>query len=222
MGINSKGYRLVCTKYPAINLFDDVANAEDYEALYALQSLTNPRIQDQVGNVELIDPKQIPYQCTSGRSYAVAPFTHVNPNGGRFNDGLFGALYIADTERTAMLEVKHHQQVYFKNIEGLEFDRTVFRSLVVRHNSKPIHKVSESDTEILNPDSYRSSQSLARQLKKDGFQCVLYPSVRNGSAMCMALFTPKAVLDVTQASLIEMIWNGERIDDVSHISHIDA
>ncbi|PAX99219.1 hypothetical protein CKO50_22025 [Pseudoalteromonas sp. HM-SA03] len=222
MGIESQGYRLVCTKYPSIHLFDDVASAEDFEHLYTLQELTNPRLQDEVGNVELIDPNEIPYQCANGRSYAVAPFTHVNPNGGRFNDGLFGALYIADLERTAMLEVKYHQQRYYQNVEGLEFDRIVFRSLVVRHNAEPIHTVKEGETDILDPDKYTASQALACQLKKDGYQGVLYPSVRNQGAECIALFTPKPVLDVMQTSLIEMIWDGESIADVNHVTHIES
>jgi RES domain-containing protein len=224
MGLNNtgamRGHRLVCTKYPAINLFDDVASADEFELLYELQALTNPRLKDEVGDIQLIHPSDVPYACERNRSYAVAPFTHINPMGGRFNDGLFGALYIASDEYTAAAEVKHHQQAYYSNVEGLEFERIVFRSLIVTHEAAPIHVVTKDDKDILDSVNYSHSQQLARTLKKKGFQAVKYPSVRNDNGVCMALFTPKPVLDVVQAHLIEMIWDGEKISDINHISHI--
>ena len=89
------GYRLINSKFPPISLFDDVANEEEFEALYALQELTNPGIQNEIGNLNLISLKEIPFGI-NGCSYASAPFTHVNPDGSRFSDGMFGVLYIAD------------------------------------------------------------------------------------------------------------------------------
>ncbi|MCP4475568.1 MAG: hypothetical protein GY821_13590 [Gammaproteobacteria bacterium] len=38
-------YRLIPSKFPPIALFEDVANPRDFEALYAVQRLTNPRIR---------------------------------------------------------------------------------------------------------------------------------------------------------------------------------
>lgn len=125
--IEYKGHRLINTKYPPIALFDDVASPEEFEMLYAIQALTNPRLRDEVGDICLIDPAEIPFNCLRGRSYAVAPFTHINPKGGRFNDGLFGALYVAYNAHTAALEVKFHQQQYWQNIEGLEYDSFLFQ-----------------------------------------------------------------------------------------------
>ena len=49
--LHQEAYRLVNGKYPPIHLFDDVADQADFEALYAVQALTNPRIQMQVGDV---------------------------------------------------------------------------------------------------------------------------------------------------------------------------
>ncbi|BBC42095.1 hypothetical protein PDPE_1-02936 [Photobacterium damselae subsp. piscicida] len=80
--IEYKGHRLINTKYPPIALFDDVASPEEFEMLYAIQALTNPRLRDEVGDICLIDPAEIPFNCLRGRSYAVAPFTHINPKGG--------------------------------------------------------------------------------------------------------------------------------------------
>lgn len=73
-----QAYRLVNSKFPPIHLFDDVADAEDFDALYQLQALTNPRLQNEVGRLELIAREEIPFGIP-GCSYATAPFTHVNP-----------------------------------------------------------------------------------------------------------------------------------------------
>ncbi|MGF1765604.1 hypothetical protein [Aliivibrio kagoshimensis] len=72
------GHCLINTKYPPIALFDDVASPEEFDMLYAIQSLTNPRILDEVGDISLLDHSDIPFHCERGRSYAVAPFTHIN------------------------------------------------------------------------------------------------------------------------------------------------
>ncbi|PSU66831.1 RES family NAD+ phosphorylase [Photobacterium phosphoreum] len=216
-----KGHRLINTKYPTINLFDDVASPEEFEMLYAIQAITNPRLRDEVGNISLIETSEIPFHCERGRSYAVAPFTHINPNGGRFNDGYFGALYIALSEETAALEVKYHQEKYWSNIEGLEYDRFVFRNLIVSYDLESCHEVTHKDSEILNANSYVASQQLARELKKDNYQAVKYPSVRSETGICWALFTPKPVYDVVQSNLLEMIWDGEKIAEVNKINHMN-
>ncbi|WP_413505624.1 RES family NAD+ phosphorylase [Photobacterium phosphoreum] len=216
-----KGHRLINTEYPTINLFDDVASPEEFEMLYAIQAITNPRLRDEVGNISLIETSEIPFHCERGRSYAVAPFTHINPNGGRFNDGYFGALYIALSEETAALEVKYHQEKYWSNIEGLEYDRFVFSNLIVSYDLESCHEVTHKDSEILNANSYVASQQLARELKKDNYQAVKYPSVRSETGICWALFTPKPVYDVVQSNLLEMIWDGEKIAEVNKINHMN-
>ncbi|MCD9554016.1 RES domain-containing protein [Photobacterium carnosum] len=216
-----KGHRLINTKYPTINLFDDVASPEELEMLYAIQAMTNPRLRDEVGNISLINTSEIPFHCERGRSYAVAPFTHINPNGGRFNDGYFGALYIALSEETAALEVKYHQEKYWSNIEGLEYDRFVFRNLIVSYDLESCYEVTHKDDDILNLNSYVASQQLARELKKNNCQAVKYPSVRSELGICWALFTPKPVHDVVQSNLLEMIWDGEKIAEVNKINYMN-
>ncbi|MGF1723559.1 RES family NAD+ phosphorylase [Photobacterium nomapromontoriensis] len=217
-----KGHRLINTKYPPIDLFDNVASPEEFEMLYAIQAMTNPRLRDEVGDITLIHSSEIPFHCERGRSYAMAPFTHINPNGGRFNDGYFGALYIASDDQTAALEVKHHQQKYWSNIEGLEYDRFLFRGLIVTHEPAPIHVVAPDNAVMLNPDCYAASQQLARHLKKEGYQAIQYPSVRSDSGICWALFTPKPVYDVVQTYLLEMIWDGEQITEVNKVKIMTA
>ncbi|MCE0493071.1 RES family NAD+ phosphorylase [Vibrio salinus] len=227
MGINNhpekrKGYRLINTRYPCIALFDDVATPEEFDILYAIQAITNPRLKEEIGDLSLLRHSEIPFQCQRGRSYAVAPFTHINPDGGRFNDCFFGALYIASNDQTAAAEVRYHQQKYWSKIEGLKYDRFLFRGLIVTHHSSPTYIVHSDNHDVLNPDSYAVSQHLARDLKKNGYQAIQYPSVRTDGGECWALLTPESVDDIVQTYLLEMIWDGEKIAEVNRVNNVET
>lgn len=202
------GYRLINSKFPPIHLFDDVASQDEFEALYALQERTNPRIQNQIGNLNLIDLKEIPFGI-EGCSYASAPFTHVNPDGSRFSDGMFGVLYIADTIDTAIKEVKYHQNKYWQNVPELNFERFVFRGLTCNFDEQgtlDALSCAENDPIYLS-DNYSSSQALGIDIVKNGHLGIRYRSVRHEGAICWGLTTPRHVTSIIQTSHYEMIWS---------------
>jgi len=87
-------YRLIPSKFPPIALFDDVADAEDFEDLFAVQAMTNPRLKEQVGNLDAIPGDDRVYGIP-GAGYVMAAFTHINPDGSRFSNGDFGIYYAA-------------------------------------------------------------------------------------------------------------------------------
>nr|WP_276322325.1 RES family NAD+ phosphorylase [Halomonas neptunia] len=210
------GYRLVNSKFPPIDLFDDVASAEEFAALHALQALTNPRLQNEVGNLALLPPERIPFGIR-GCSYVVAPFTHVNPQGSRFSDGSFGVLYLADTLETAIAEVKHHQQVYWQNVPELHYERFVFRGLKAIFDEGGLGDALALpiDHAIYAPDDYSVSRPFGDDVRRsmDGLR---YHSVRKLNANCWALMTPTNVADIIQTTHLEMIWNGA-ITQVNHL-----
>lgn len=216
-GDTLKCYRLVNSKYPPIQLFDDVANAEEFEILYQVQALTNPRLQNEIGMLDLIPRGEIPFGIT-GCAYATAPFTHVNPNGSRFSDGTFGVLYLADTMETALAEVRHHQEAYWSKVQGLSYERFVFRGLACRFDETgaldattlpPTHT-------IYAPDDYSVSRLLGRDVKKAKAPGLRYHSVRSPGNTCWALMTPRPVTSIIQASHYEMVWN-KQITSVSKL-----
>lgn len=120
------GFRLINSRFPPISLFDDVADEDEFDALYELQTLTNPRLQTELGNLNLIRKAEIPFGIP-GCSYATGPFTHVNPEGSRFSDGQYGVLYMGESIDTAIAEVAYHQSRYWQGVHGLDYDRLVFR-----------------------------------------------------------------------------------------------
>lgn len=213
-----EGYRLVNSKFPPIGLFDDVADLEEFEALYALQALTNPRLRTEAGDLGLIPWEEIPFGIR-GCSYATAPFTHVNPDGSRFSDGSFGVLYIAESLGVAIAEVKHHQQAYWQRVPALHYERFVFRGLKCMFSEQgcrdglavaPAHP-------IYAPDDYIASRALGMHLRKQRCPGLRYHSVRHPGAACWALLTPRYASEIIQTVHLEMIWNG-RITQVNKLS----
>lgn len=219
-GESLQAYRLVNSKFPPIALFDDVADAEDFEALYQIQALTNPRLQNEIGRLELIRRDQIPFGIP-GCSYATAPFTHVNPAGSRFSNGTFGVLYLADRMDTAIAEVRHHQERYWSNVPELNYERFVFRGLTASFNDSGMRDATAlplSDA-IYAPDDYAHSNQLGSELKREGCMGLRYYSVRSTGNICWALMTPRPVTSIIQSAHYEMIWSGQIIS-VSRITTI--
>ena len=203
------GYRLINSKYPPKSLFDDVADADEFETIYAYQSLSNPRLQNELGNLQLIPTSEIPFGIP-GCNMATEPFTHVNAEGTRFSDGRFGVLYIAETIETAVAEVHHHQNLYWLNVPGLEYDRFVFRGLCVQFTDsdcEDLTRLPASDS-IYDLNDYSAARARGWQLKQQKRQGVYYNSVRRPGNVCWGLFTPNEVASCVQTSAYQMVWNG--------------
>ncbi len=213
-------YRLVNSKFPPIDIFDDVADNEEFEALFRLQSKTNPRLLDEVGHIRLIDPERRPFGI-AGCNYALGPFTHINRSGSRFSRGEFGVLYAAETMDTALAETHYHQQRYFQTqVHGLKYDRIVMRGLKLKFSGSLINICSPRIEQYgwYDADDYSAAQTFGDLIKQADRDGVWYDSVRRPGADCYALFSPHLVKSVLQTQHYEFVWNGQRIDSVVQLS----
>jgi len=217
-GTSLQAYRLVNSKFPPIAMFDDVADADEFEVLYEIQALTNPRLKNELGQLELIPRSEIPFGIT-GCSYATAPFTHVNPAGSRFSDGSFGVLYLAESMETALAEVQHHQALYWSRVPDLHYERFVFRGLSCSFVDKAMQDATAIPTTdpIYDPEHYSHSQPFGKAIRQAGCPGLRYHSVRRPGGHCWALMTPRPVLSIIQTAHYEMVWN-RQITSVSQIS----
>jgi len=207
-------YRLVNTKFPPTTLFDDVADKEEFESIYALQALTNPRILNELGNLSLLPLDEIPFGI-KGANYATAPFTHVNPDGSRFSDGSFGILYLADTPETAIAETRYHQNNVLRNVEGLHYDTIDMRCLKVKFSAEPLDATGVNN--LYDPDDYTVSRIFGNKIKKSGADGIQYLSVRNLGAICWGLMSPRFVESVIQTQHFQFVFDGERISAIRQL-----
>lgn len=203
-----RAYRLVNSKFPPISLFDDVADEQEFEALHELQALTNPRVLAEAGDLRLVPREEIPFGIP-GCSYAVAPFTHVNPEGSRFSDGSFGILYLADSMDTAIAEVHYHQEAYWSNVPDLQYERFVFRGLVCEFSEADLIDLCQLPVTdpIFAPDDYTASRVQGTAIKQHHAPGLRYHSVRHAGAHCWGLMTPRPVRSIIQSAHLEMIWS---------------
>lgn len=201
-------YRIISTRFPAVNLFESLAPPEDWEALAQLEALTNPRFLDEVGDLNLV-PKAA-RKGGPGATFLMAPFTHPRP--GRFSTAAWGALYAAEEEATAIAETVHHQSLFCRNSQLGPVDLDV-RVLGLAVEGR-LHDLRKGHPECHRPDDYGPSQALAARLRAEGSKGVLYRSVRREGADCVALFSPEAASRCRHLRYLCYRWDGKAISDI--------
>jgi hypothetical protein len=210
--LNQIAYRLIPSKYPPKSLFDDVADQNEFEVLFAIQEITNPRLRNELGSLNRVPVNERPYGIR-GCNYALGPFVHLNPLGSRFSGGDFGVYYAADTVQTAIAETRFHQQQYFSAIVGLKYDRLQMRCLKTQFSAslRDIRGETFLNRDWYHKDDYSAAQLLGGALKTVAEKGLVYQSVRHPPFICYAFLTPKIVNDVIQSAYYDYIWDGEKI-----------
>src|SRR5690625_2335852 len=89
----TRAYRIVPSRFPPVGVFDRIADPEDLDALFELESMTNPRLREEAGALALVPPDR--RIGGPGATPVMAAFTHLNPEGSRFSDGSYGVFYAA-------------------------------------------------------------------------------------------------------------------------------
>lgn len=212
-------WRVIPTRFPAVNLFDRIAAPEDFEALYALEAMTNDRLRDEVGDISLVPPEE--RQFGNGSGPIMAAFTHLNPQGSRFSDGSHGVFYCARKRETAIAETRYHQTLFMRatNEPAMRLQMRLY-SVEARGRVADLRKASQTEPRIVDPDSYVYSQGIGRALREEGVLGILYPSVRHAGGQCLAAFKPILLKNCLHAAYLEYHWNGKEIDAVFEVSQV--
>jgi hypothetical protein len=203
-------YRLIPSRYPTVGLYDAIADPADLDVVYAIEALTNPRIRDEIGQIELVAPDE---RVTGpGSTPVMAAFTHLNPEGSRFSDGSYGVYYAAQALETAISEVSHHRAVFLARTAepAIDLDMRLITA-PVDAELHDLRHLGDAAARILHPDHYSSSQALGRRLRAAGSWGVEFPSVRHAGGFCIGVFRPRALGRAKAAAHIALHWDGEHI-----------
>ncbi len=213
-------HRIVASRLPTIHLFERIADPADWDALYALESLTNPRIRNQVGDLHLV-----PIADRVGgpnASIVMAPFTHLSPQGTRFTDGRFGAYYAAESVDTAIAETRFHRENFLRATSqpAIELEmRCYLADVACELHDLRTRRVDLPD--IYDPASYTASQKLGRELRESGSNGIAFDSVRRPGGECVAIFRPRLVQNVRQSVHLRYAWDGNAISEVYEIRAVN-
>lgn len=212
-------YRVIPSRFPAVGLFERVARPEDFDALYALEAMTNERIRDEVGEIGLVPAEERLFG--PGSTCIMAAFTHLNPQGSRFSDGSYGVFYCARKRDTAIAETRHHSAL-FMQATGEPPMRLQMRLYTVqaRGEAVDLREASKRDPRIVDPDDYRHAQAIGRSLRAAGALGIVYPSVRHPGGECLAALRTRIVKNCLHAAYLEYHWNGEGIEAVFEVSQL--
>jgi hypothetical protein len=214
-------YRIIPSRFPPISLFEKVTRPEDLEAVFQIEAVTNDRLRDDVGDLTLVPAED--RIAGPGTTPIMAAFTHLNPEGSRFNDGSFGVFYAALTLDTAIEETKHHRAKFLAATDepAQEIDMRVY-AVDLDANLHDIRDLADSHAHLYDPDNYVHAQGLATELRDAGSDGIRYHSVRHQGGECAAAFRPRLLSNCRQERHLCYVWDGTSIKTVYEKKSLDS
>lgn len=195
-------HRLVPSHFPPINLFESVADPDELELVHAIESLTNDRLREEVGELWRVPPEE--RVSGPGSSPVMAAFTHIGiPS--RFTDGRYGVYYGARELKTAIAETRYHRERFLAATEEPDTELTMRQ--YISSVALPMHDVRSNHT-LHAPDYYLYPQQEAARLRRMGSHGLLYNSVRDPGGECVAALRPRAITIPVQGGHFRYVWSG--------------
>lgn len=214
---NVTAYRIIPSRYPTIDLFEDVANSDELEAVWAVEALTNERLLESAGELMRV-PKDDWLVGLHGSSYVMAAFTHINPEGARFTTGDFGGYYCAPQMDTAVKETVYHQERMLGYTDE-PAQKIQMRVLCTKFDATLVDITDEPfiSSPLYHATDYSQSKAFAQTQKMHNRDGIHYRSVRHIGHTCFVLYRPCLVTQVLQAEHLEYHWNGRAITNILSI-----
>lgn len=201
-----KLHRLVPSHFPPIDLFENVASPEELEIVFAIESITNDRLREEVGDLALVPAED--RISGPGSTPVMAAFTHISiPT--RFTDGTeYGVYYGAKDLNTAFAETIYHREKFLSATN--EPDTELTMRCYINKVALELHDVRGEEFECLYTDDYTVPQQFAKEMRSKGSHGFVYNSVRDKGGECVAAFKPKAVTIPVQGGHYKYVWSGKK------------
>jgi len=198
-------HRIIPSHYPPIDLFERIYDTPvELEIAFDIESMTNDRLLDETGNLQLVAPQD--RLIGPGASPVMAAFTHLG-FGSRFTNGEFGVYYAADSLETAIAETIYHKEreMAAAGEESIELTMRCYMGGI----ALPMLDIrGPAFNDIHNPGDYSASQTYAATARADGHNGLLYQSVRRPGYECIAAFKPVALEAPLQSEHLKYFWDG--------------
>lgn len=205
-------YRIIPSEFPPINFFETLVDPALMEELYYIESLTNDRVRDEVGDISLVQPED--RISGPGSSPVMAAFTHVSTGrASRFSEGNYGVYYASKSLDTAIEETKFHRIKFlaYTNEDPGEIDMRVY----IGELDKPMHDIRGVGYEDLHhPDDWSPAQDFGESMRDANSWGIVYRSVRHAGGFCVAVLRPPGVTIPIQGPHLSYVWDGKVISKV--------
>lgn len=199
VSVKGNCYRIIPSKYPTIHVFGDVADKDDFEALYELQAMTNQRINSA--------------KTSTTNNYIQAPFIYLNPEGSRFSDGTFGVFYAGSSENVSIAETIYHQELFLSETKepAQELD---MRMIVAQLDASLYSLTARQKTfpQYYCKTDYSASQVYGCNLYNKGADGIRFSSVRHKNHDdAYAVFNERVLSKAYQTKHLVYSWDGKSI-----------
>lgn len=210
--------RIIPTRFPPIELFETLVSHDELEIAYAIESLTNDRVQAEIGDLHLVPKDE--WVTGPGASVVMAAFTHVGRES-RFSDGSYGVYYAARDEETAIAETVFHTERRLRDTDEppIELDMRCHVGAI----EAPLEDIrGPRYAHLRDPDiaTWTTCQRFGAERRAAGAWGLLYRSARRAGGECVAAFRPRAVSLPVQGKRLRYCFNGARIDHVLTIDEV--
>ncbi len=211
--------KLVATIFPQVDIFEEVAEASDFDALLALRARTDPLLNPRLQHALAIPAKERAYG--PGARYVMTPFVHPSPIGTRFRPAAlapesFGVYYAARDESTSIAEVQHHRVSFLRDSRApaQDLDFEVVKAAIKGSGFYDLRNRRNDFPDVYSPTDYSASQRLGVELRARGADGIAYDSVRREGGECVAVFRPRCVGGARRVRNLIFRWDGERISAI--------
>ena len=214
-----RSFKLVAAIFPPVDVFEDVADAQDFAALLALRARTNPTLNRRIEPALAIPPEDRVYG--PGAGFVMAPFAFPSPNGTRFGPRAltresFGVYYAARDESTAIAEVRHHRIAFLGAMRApaQDLDFEVLQAPIKGSRFVDLRGKQSEYPDVYSSTDYSASQRLGAELRHQNVEGIAYDSVRREGGECVAVFRPRTVGPCRPVKSLIFRWDGETITAV--------
>lgn len=218
----NKTHRIIRSRFPLIDLFEDIADPADWDAILSAEAKTNPRVAESVGMLDLVPVER--RVSGEGASWAMAPFVHASPDRpSRFSDGNFGVYYSGDRIEVALFETVYHHAQFMAATDEPAGWTSDFRELIGSLDAE-LHDVMDTSVyaAIYHPEDYAASQVLAIDLRSQNSNGLVYQSVRYPEGTAVALFWPDVAGIPRQGQQFSYHWDGSKVSLVKDLTSGDV
>ncbi len=207
--IKDNFYRVIYTRRPTVDLYENIVSQEKFGVLHFVESLTNPRMREANGETHFLSDDE--KYGGENSSLVYAPFTDFNvKNPNRFSDGSYGVFYCAKELECAIEETKYHTLKFLQNTQESSYKgqhRVLFGNLSggfcdIRNEMLP---------KIYSSIDYSDSQIFGAEIKKQYKDGIVFDSVRYKGGTCYAVFKPCVIKSIREIKCFNYILENNRI-----------
>ena len=205
-------YRIIPSRFPPVDLYREVAPAEDWQFLQQVAMRTNDRLAESNFSTGLIRPEDRVDKSNS--SYILGPLSRPNPRGSRFSDATFGVLYAGLDFETTQKEVIAQREIFLRATS--QRPQRIDMRVVLMDLEGEVHDLRNEDPKLLHNIEW--TRSLGIKLRNLGSYGLIFESKAPSNGQCVAVFRPPIISNCRQERHFGYVWNGHSISEIIEYS----